>query len=71
MSEYSDFIRQSFSKGDYERDKNNTIPDDVVRYENIRYNTLDEKWNLLDVYRPKNVSGDLPVILSVHGGIWR
>ena len=70
MSEYSDIIRKTFSMGDAERDKNNHIPDDIIRYDNIRYDNKDEKWNLLDVYRPKNVEGKLPVILSIHGGGW-
>lgn len=70
MSEYANLIRESFHNGDQERDKNNTIPDDVVRYENIRYSDFDEKWNLLDVYRPKNINGKLPVIMSIHGGGW-
>lgn len=70
MSEYSDIIRKTFSMGDAERDKNNRIPNNIIRYENIRYDDKDQKWNLLDVYRPKNEEGKLPVILSVHGGGW-
>ncbi len=70
MSEYSDIIRKTFSMGDAERDKSNQIPNDIIRYENIRYDHKDEKWNLLDVYRPKNTEGKLPVIISVHGGGW-
>ncbi|MEE1400350.1 MAG: alpha/beta hydrolase, partial [Bulleidia sp.] len=70
MSEYAEIIRKTFSKGDMERDKNNQIPEDVVRYTDIRYANHDEKWNLLDVYRPKNIKGKLPVIMSVHGGGW-
>ena len=31
MSEYAEIIRKTFSKGDMERDKNNQIPEDVVR----------------------------------------
>ncbi len=70
MSEYSDKLREIVSKKDDERDKNNQIPDDVIRYVDIRYDNKDEKLNLLDVYRPKDSSGKLPVILSVHGGAW-
>lgn len=70
MSEYSDIIRKTFSMGDAERDKNNVIPSDIIRFDNIRYDDKDEHWNLLDVYRPKNESGKLPVILSIHGGGW-
>ena len=70
MSEYAEIIRKTFSMGDMERDKNNQIPEDVVRYTDIRYANHDEKWNLLDVYRPKDINGKLPVIMSVHGGGW-
>lgn len=28
------------------------------------------KWNILDVYRPKETDAKLPVIVSVHGGGW-
>lgn len=70
MSDYSDFIRKTFSQGDTERDKNNRIPEDVIRYTDIKYDNKDEKWNLLDVYRPKSIEGKLPVIISIHGGGW-
>lgn len=72
MKNYALFIRETFTKGDNERDKNNTIPTDVKRYTDIRYDTKDETWNLLDVYRPSNVPNDikLPVIMSIHGGGW-
>ena len=68
MSEYAEVIRKTFSMGDQERDKNNTIPKNVTRYTDIRYADRDEKWNLLDVYRPKDIEGKLPVIMSIHGG---
>ena len=52
MSEYSDRIRRDFAAGDKIRDEKYTTPDDVVRYDDISYGE-DEKYNLLDVYRPK------------------
>lgn len=70
MSEVSDFIRKSFKEGDDIRDAGLTSPEDVVRYDDILYGT-DSRWQILDVYRPKNREGeDLPVIVSVHGGGW-
>ena len=30
----------------------------------------DHKRHILDVYRPKNAAGKLPVIVSIHGGGW-
>lgn len=70
MSEYAEKIRENFTKIDNERDKYNQIPDDIIRYTNIRYDDKDESWNLLDVYRPIDMLGKLPVILSIHGGGW-
>lgn len=70
MSIVSDFIRKSFKKGDDIRDAGLTTPEDVVRYDDILYGT-DLKWQVLDVYRPKDRERkDLPVIVSVHGGGW-
>lgn len=44
-------------------------PDDIVRFDDISYGP-DPVWNLLDVYRPRNAEGKLPVIIDVHGGGW-
>lgn len=68
--EYALMIRKSFTDGDLKRDDGLTTPDNIVRFDNIRYSTADEKWGLLDVYRPKNVDSKLPVIMNVHGGGW-
>ncbi len=47
-----------------------TIPDNIVRYVNLKYGTQDKRQNL-DVYRPKNAQGKrLPVLINVHGGGW-
>lgn len=84
MSKFSEVYCRMCEKGDAARDKGLVTPDDVVRYDNISYGE-DPVWNLLDVYRPKqirdpaDVSGTqmvsaegqkLPVIVSVHGGGW-
>ncbi len=70
MSETSDMVRKMFQEGDDKRDAGLTTPEDVTRYDDIVYGT-DEKWQVLDVYRPKNMEGKkLPVIVSVHGGGW-
>ena len=44
-------------------------PDDIVRFDDISYGP-DPVWNLLDVYRPRDAQGPLPVIIDVHGGGW-
>ncbi|HCM91198.1 MAG TPA: alpha/beta hydrolase [Lachnospiraceae bacterium] len=70
MSELSKRIRRDFAAGDMVRDAGLKTPDDVVRFVDISYGE-DEKYNLLDVYRPKEPSVDhLPVIMIVHGGAW-
>ncbi len=71
MSVNSTMVRAMFSKGDKKRDAGLVTPENVVRADNIPYGTKDEKYQLLDLYRPKEAGDDvLPVIVSVHGGAW-
>jgi acetyl esterase/lipase len=58
-----------FWLGDNKRDKGLSTPEDVIRIDNISYGPF-SNWNLLDIYRPKDVKGTLPVIVNVHGGGW-
>lgn len=60
-----------FAKGDKVRDAGLTTPDYVERFDNIQYGPY-KKWNMLDLYLPKNRNPEekLPVIVSVHGGAW-
>ena len=44
------------------------IPE-VTRIDDLQYGE-DPKWNLLDLYLPKNVKGKIPVIINIHGGGW-
>ena len=68
MSQLSDRIRRDFAAGDMVRDAGLKTPDDVVRFNDISYGE-DGKYNLLDVYRPKDPPlNNLPVIMIVHGG---
>ena len=69
MSALSDKIRIEWKENDAKRDAGLTTPEDVVRFDDLSYGPY-EKWNVLDVYRPKGVEGKLPVIVSVHGGGW-
>ncbi len=70
MSEMSEWVRTNFGRGDAERDRGLTTPEDIVRFDNIAYGP-DPRWQLLDVYRPAGHEGEkLPVIVSVHGGGW-
>lgn len=61
---------QKLKKGDDIRDYGLTAPKDIIRYDDIVYGQ-DAKWQSLDVYRPRAAEGQmLPVIVSVHGGVW-
>ncbi len=71
MSEISEKLRKEFKKNDDERDMLLSTPEDVERWDNIVYGKEERKWQVLDVYRPKQAEDeDLPVIISVHGGGW-
>ncbi len=70
MSQTSEMIRRMFGESDAKRDEGLCTPEDVVRHDDIVYGR-DSKWQILDVYRPKDAEGKLlPVIVSVHGGGW-
>ncbi len=62
-------IRKMFAEGDDIRDAGLVTPDDIERFDDIKYGD-EEGWQVLDVYRPKGKSGKIPVIVSVHGGGW-
>lgn len=54
---------------DAKRNAGLVTPDDIERFDNLRYGDHRSR-NILDVYRPKNHKGKLPVIVSIHGGGW-
>lgn len=63
-------MRALFKSADDRRDNGlpTEIPE-VTRINNLRYG-IDQKWNLLDLYLPKDYQGLIPVIVHVHGGGW-
>lgn len=69
MSRKSIIFREMCAVSDAERDAGLTTPPEVERFNDIQYGS-DSRWNVLDVYRPKALSGKLPVIVSFHGGGW-
>ena len=69
MSKTSERVRKEWKIGDAKRDAGLTTPEDIERFDNIAYGS-DQVWNLLDVYRPKEQKGKLPVIVNIHGGGW-
>ena len=69
MSNVSKMFVKAFEFADRRKNAGQTTPEDVIRYDDISYGS-DPVWNLLDVYRPRNSGGPLPVIINVHGGGW-
>ncbi|MDO4323247.1 MAG: alpha/beta hydrolase [Lachnospiraceae bacterium] len=69
MSQASETMRREWAENDAKRDAGLTTPEDIERFDNLQYGP-DPVWNLLDVYRPKNLKGKIPVIINVHGGGW-
>ena len=71
--------RRDFGRGDKKRDAGQTTPQDIIRFDDILYgdDVKFKKWQLLDVYRPRQENAEagqsltkLPVIISVHGDAW-
>ena len=69
MSITSHIVRTLFTIGDLKRDLGWVPPTNVETVENLSYGSCD-KWHLLDLYRPKDKEGKLPVLLNIHGGAW-
>jgi acetyl esterase/lipase len=53
---------------DEKRNAGLTTPEGIERFDDLRYG--EDERNILDVYRPKDCDGKLPVIISIHGGGW-
>jgi acetyl esterase/lipase len=47
-----------------------TIPESIKEHKNIVYKTLDTTSLKLDIYEPKNLKKDAPLIIFIHGGAW-
>ena len=69
MSLTSHIVCTLFTIGDLKRDLGWVPPTNVEAVENVSYRSCD-KWHLLDLYRPKETEGKLPVLLNIHGGAW-
>lgn len=63
-------MRKMCKKGDDERDAGlpTDIPD-VERINDISYGP-NGKWNLLDIYLPKQRGEKIPILVNIHGGAW-
>ena len=53
---------------DAKRNEGLKTPRGIQRIDDLRYG--EDERNVLDVYRPKDAHGRLPVIVSIHGGGW-
>jgi acetyl esterase/lipase len=69
MSITSKIVCRLFTGNDKKRDAGLSTPDGIIRYDDIVYGE-NARWQTLDVYRPRQAEGKLPVIISVHGGGW-
>lgn len=62
-------IKTLLTIADRKRDKNLTVPNEVTAVKNIPY-ANGGKYNLLDLYYPRNTETILPAIVIVHGGAY-
>ncbi len=60
-------MRREWAANDALRDKDNVCPKGVCAELDLRYSDYEE-FGLLDLYRPEDCIGKLPVMLSIHGG---
>lgn len=67
MSKFSVLFNLVAGGADKKRDWHLRAPKDIKVCHNIPY-IHGDKYNLLDVYYPKRTTGNLPVIVSIHGG---
>ena len=63
-------MRIACKQNDDKRDANLPLEiPEVTRIDDLSYGP-DPKWHLLDLYLPKNVQKNIPVIVHIHGGGW-
>jgi acetyl esterase/lipase len=47
------------------------VPDDIKEIKNIEYKNIDGKSLQLDLYKPKNLTETVPLLVFIHGGSWK
>ncbi len=62
-------FRLMAKRGDKKRDAGLTIPAGVEEIRDLSYGPCG-KWNLLDLYLPREAERPMAVVVSVHGGGW-
>lgn len=63
-------IRRYIRKIDLERNRKIPEPEGVVSFRNLSYVHGWGKGHLLDVHRPSDTLGPLPLLVVIHGGSW-
>ena len=59
-------MRHYIRKGDLKRNGQIPEPEGIVSYRNLRYAKGAGKWHKLDVFRPDEKVGPLPLLVVVH-----
>ncbi len=67
MSFQSFLLNRSAAKNDRLRDEKIPLPEGITQCRNISYGQFG-RWNTLDVYYPDGTLGQMPTIVSIHGG---
>ena len=47
------------------------IPESIEEFKNIEYKSINGKSLQLDIYKPKNMEENAPLLVFIHGGGWR
>ncbi len=47
------------------------MPGEIEEIKNIEYKNVDGKSLRLDIYRPKNLTETVPLLVFIHGGAWK
>lgn len=63
-------VWKSCAKSDAEIHAKQTPPDTVEKEYDIPYINDGNRYHMLDVYYPKDITENLPVIIDIHGGGW-
>jgi len=62
--------RKYLQLGDIKRNSKIPEPQGVTSFKSLRYLEGHGKWHELDIYRPTDKEGPLPLLIVVHGGGW-
>lgn len=64
------FFNNTVKNGDLKRLSGQKKAEGVEEIVDIPYVSDGHKYHLLDIYKPKDAAGKLPVIIDIHGGGW-